>query len=145
MLIDNILMNDNAQPQTILQTRETIAFSWWTTLPLYSPDVAPSDNNLFDQMKEGLRGKHYDSDEEEKNAVIKWLKKQSTEFYKARIYALIQRWNNAIERNGDSVEKSGYDLQRKSLILMYKRHFDVERHDSSVYTFTFLYQQLFMS
>ena len=56
-------------------------------------------------MKESLRGKHYASDEEVKTAVMKWLKGQSIEFYKAEIHALIQRWNIAIERNGDYVEK----------------------------------------
>ena len=50
-------------------------------------------------MKEGLRGKHYTNDEEVENTVIKkWLKEQSKEFYEARIHALIQRWNIAIEK-----------------------------------------------
>ena len=56
-------------------------------------------------MKEGLRGKHYGSDEEVKTKVMKWLKERSTEFYEAWIHALIQRWNIAVERNGDNVEK----------------------------------------
>ena len=56
-------------------------------------------------MKEGLRDKHYASNEEVKTAVKKWHKEQSTEFYEAGIHALIQRWNIAIERNGDYVEK----------------------------------------
>ena len=57
-------------------------------------------------MKEGLRGKHYASDEEVKTALTrKWLKEQPTEFNEAGIYALIRRWNIAIERNDDYVEK----------------------------------------
>ena len=56
-------------------------------------------------MKEGLRGKHYASDEEVKTAVMQWLKKQSTEFYEAGIHALFRRWNIANESNGDYVEK----------------------------------------
>ena len=44
-------------------------------------------------------------DEEEKTAVMKWLKKKSTEFCNAEIHAFIWMWNNAIERNGDYVEK----------------------------------------
>ena len=35
---------------------------------------------------------------------MKWLKEQSTEFYEARIHALIQKWNIAIERNSDCWE-----------------------------------------
>ena len=53
-------------------------------------------------MKDGLRGKHY---EEVKTAVMKLLEEQSKEFYNAVIIALIWRWNIAIERNGDYVEK----------------------------------------
>ena len=70
-------------------------------------------------MKEGLRGKHYASNEEVKIAVIKWLKEQSTEFYEARIHALIQKWNIVIERNGDYVKKQRCDPRRTSFILMY--------------------------
>ena len=56
-------------------------------------------------MKEGFGGKHYASDEEVQAAVKKWLKEQSTEFYKAGIHALIRRWEFAIKRNDDYVEK----------------------------------------
>ena len=43
--------------------------------------------------------------EELKTAVVKWLKEQWTELYKAGIHALIWRRNIAIERYGDYVEK----------------------------------------
>ena len=56
-------------------------------------------------MKEGFRGKHYASDEEVKTAVKKWLEEQSPECCEAGIHALIRRWNIAIERNGDYIEK----------------------------------------
>ena len=46
-------------------------------------------------MKEGLRGKHYASDEEVKTVVIKWLKE----------HVHIWSWNIAIERNGNYVKK----------------------------------------
>ena len=36
---------------------------------------------------------------------MKCLKKQSTEFNEAGVYALIQKWNIAIVRNVDYVEK----------------------------------------
>ena len=56
-------------------------------------------------MKVGLRGKYYSNDEKVESVVKQWLKEQSTEFYGAVIHALIRRWNIAIERNGDYVEK----------------------------------------
>ena len=42
----------------------------------YLPDLAPSDYQLFSPMKEGLRGKHYDSNKEVKIAVMKWFNSQ---------------------------------------------------------------------
>ena len=68
-------------------------------------DLAPSDYHLFIRMKEGLWGKHYASDEKAKTAAMKWLKKQSTGFYKVEIHVLIQKCNIATERNNDYVEK----------------------------------------
>ena len=56
-------------------------------------------------MKEGLGGKHDSSDKKVKSVVKKWLKEQSTEFYGAGIHALIRRWNIAIEKNAEYVEK----------------------------------------
>ena len=56
-------------------------------------------------MKEDLRGKHYASDVEVKTAGIEWLKEEQIEFYEAGIHVFIQRWNIAIERKSDYVEK----------------------------------------
>ena len=39
-------------------------------------------------MKEGLKGKHYASDEEVKTAMVKGHKELSMEFYEARTHAL---------------------------------------------------------
>ncbi|GFR58028.1 histone-lysine N-methyltransferase SETMAR [Elysia marginata] len=92
---------------TQASTRETIVSFWWAT-PLhlsYSPDLAPSDYHLFDPMKQGLRGKHYRNDEEAKNAVKTWQQEQPIQFYDAGIHALVKRWNVALERGGDYVEK----------------------------------------
>ena len=67
-----------------------------------TPGLARSDYFLFGPMKESLTDKYYVGDEEVKTTVIKWLKKQSTEFYKAEIHALFRGWNIATERNGDN-------------------------------------------
>ena len=106
--IDNVLLlHNNARPHTSTRTREKITSFGWTTLPHppYSPDLALSDYHLFGTMKESLKGKRYSSDEEVKSLVKKWLKEQSTELYGAGIHALIRRWNIAIERNSDYLEK----------------------------------------
>ena len=56
-------------------------------------------------MEEVLRGKQYASVKKVKTAAMKWLKVQSTEFYEAGRYALIQRWNINIQSTGDYAEK----------------------------------------
>ena len=40
-----------------------------------------------------------------KTAVMKWLKEKLTEFYQAIIHALIGRWNIAVDRDDDYIEK----------------------------------------
>ncbi|GFR59852.1 histone-lysine N-methyltransferase SETMAR [Elysia marginata] len=67
-----LLLHDNARTHTSIRTRETISSFGWTTLPhpSHSPDLAPSDFHLFDPMKQGLRGKHYENDKEAKSAVM---------------------------------------------------------------------------
>ena len=73
--------------------------------PPYSPYLAPADYHLSGAMKEGLRSKHHAIDKEMKTTEMKWLKEQSTEFWKAGTHAFLWRWNIAIKRNGDYVEK----------------------------------------
>ena len=115
-------MCDNARPQTHVSGQEKQSAHLRRQIlphPSYSPDLVPSDNHLFDSTKEGLRVKHFAGDKEVKTAVMKSFKEQSTEFYEADIHALTRKWNIAIERNHDYVEKLGYDPQRTSCILMY--------------------------
>ena len=101
------LQHNNARPQTSIKTRNAITSFRWTTVPhpLYSPDLAPSNYPLFGAMKEELKGKHYANDEEVKTAARNWLRSQPSEFYKAEIHALIQRWKTAVEKDDDYVEK----------------------------------------
>jgi hypothetical protein len=44
--------------------------------PPYSPDLAPSDFHLFWPLKDALRGRHFKSNEEEKEVVHDWLVQQ---------------------------------------------------------------------
>jgi transposase len=49
--------------------------------PPYSPDLAPSDFHLFWPLKDALRGRHFRSDEEVKEAVHDWLEQQPKDFF----------------------------------------------------------------
>ena len=101
------LQYDNTRPHASIKTRKAITSFGWTTVPHppYSPDLAPSDYHLFGPMKEELRGKHYTRDQAVKTAARNWLCSQSSEFYQARIHALILRWKTAVEKDGYYVEK----------------------------------------
>ena len=78
-------------------------------------------------MNNGFRGKHYARDEEVKTAMMKWLKEQSTEFYKEEIHVLIRKWNIAIEsreivtllRSKDGIHILG--LKKKALLFTHPR------------------------
>ena len=65
--MENVILHDNAWPDTRIKTREKIASFEWITLLYspYSPDLAPSAYHLPDPIKEGLKGKLYASE-------VKW-------------------------------------------------------------------------
>ena len=102
-----LLQYENARPHTSLKTREVISSFTWTTIlhPPYSPDLAPSDFHLFGPLKESLRGRHFSSDKEVKTAVRKWLKTQPVEFYNEEICPLVKKWEKAVQKEGDYIEK----------------------------------------
>ena len=73
--------------------------------PPYSPDLAPSDNYLFADLKRMLKGKRYSSDEEvivETNANFEAKNKL---FYKKGIEMLEKRWTDCIGMEGDFVDE----------------------------------------
>jgi len=44
--------------------------------PPYSPDLAPSDLHFFPHLKRDLKGTHFTSDDEVKQAVTSWINKE---------------------------------------------------------------------
>ena len=56
---DILLQYDNAKPHTSAATLDATAHLGFTVLPhpAYSPDLAPSDFQLFSKVKEELRSK----------------------------------------------------------------------------------------
>lgn len=102
-----LLQHDNARPHTAHATVEAIHNLNFTVLPhpAYSPDLAPCDYHLFPKMKESLRGKRYDSNDDVMNTVRTWLRKQSVEFYCDGIQKLVHRWRKCVAVRGTYVEK----------------------------------------
>lgn len=99
--------HDNARPHTARATVELLAQFGWNILthPPYSPDLAPSDYHLFPELKSHLGGTHFQSDDELKNEVERYLRNVAGEFYDKGIQKMPQRMQKCIDRNGDYVEK----------------------------------------
>jgi len=102
-----LLQHDNARPHTARSTVATIQDLSFKCLPhpLYSPDLAPSDFDVFGPFKEAMGGKSFRSDEEVQQAVHEWLHSQPKDFFSRGINELPKRWITCMERNGYYVEK----------------------------------------
>jgi histone-lysine N-methyltransferase SETMAR len=102
-----LLHHDNARPHTSLRIREAITKLQWTVLsqPPYSPDLAPSDYHLFDLLKDAIRGKKFEDDEEVITEVKRWLRQRPAQWYREGTQALASPWRKAKDLEGDYVEK----------------------------------------
>ena len=73
--------------------------------PAYSPDLVPSDFQLFLHLKEFLGGKRFDDDDDLKGAVQKWKTSQATAYYEEGIQKLVPRYDKCLNNGGEYVEK----------------------------------------
>ena len=76
-------------------------------LPVYSPDLAPSDFFLFPNLKKDIRGLHFRSDEEVVTATEEWVNGKDPDFFSSRLMALEHRWSKCITLEGNYIERSG--------------------------------------
>ena len=72
--------------------------------PLYSPDLAPNDNQLFTDLKRMLQGKSFDSNEEVISETGAYFEAKDKSFNKKVIELLKKRWNQCITLEGDYVD-----------------------------------------
>lgn len=102
-----LLLQDNAPPHTAQLSVTTASQSGFELLhhPAYSPDLAPSDFYLFPLLKESLRGKKFENNEDVIGAVESFLDEKDPDFFKEGFLKLHQRWTKYIQNNGDYVEK----------------------------------------
>jgi len=70
----------------------------------YSRDLAPSDFHFFPHLSD-LKGTHFTSDDEVKQAVTSWIKQRTPQFFIDGMRKLVLRWEKCIERQGDYVKK----------------------------------------
>jgi len=102
-----LLVHDNARPHTARATIDVLEMLKFGVLshPPYSPDFAPSDFHFLPHLKKDLKGTHFTSDDEVKQAVLSWIKQRTPEFFIDGMRKLVLRWEKCIERQGDYVEK----------------------------------------
>ena len=93
--IGALLQHDNARPHTARSSVATIQHLSFRCLPhpLYSPDLAPSDFQVFGPLKEAMGSKSFGSDKEVQQAEDEWLHSLPIEFFPRGIHALLKHWN----------------------------------------------------
>jgi histone-lysine N-methyltransferase SETMAR len=102
-----LFLHDNARPHTARATIDALETLKFEVLshPPYSPDLVPSDFHFFPHLRRDLKGTHFTSDDEVKQAVTSWIKQRTPEFFNVGIRKLVLGWEKCIERQGDYVEK----------------------------------------
>jgi len=78
-----LFLHDNALAHRALATQKKLAYLCFQCLdhPPYSPDLAPSDYDLFTRLKKQLKGRHFSSDAEVIAASETWLEGQPSDFF----------------------------------------------------------------
>ncbi|GFW78263.1 uncharacterized protein TNCV_137321 [Trichonephila clavipes] len=72
---------------------------------LCSPDLAPSDSQLFWYLKHSLCWKRFRDDEEGKAAVNPWLSDQVDDFFEEGFQNLVLMYNKCINKLRNYAEK----------------------------------------
>ena len=81
--------------------------------PAYSPDLAPSDYFLFQNLKKDNCGRHFRSNEEVVAAVEEWVGDKDPGFFSSGMMALEHCWSKCIILEGNYIEKEEIDLTQK--------------------------------
>jgi len=75
--------------------------------PPYSPDLAPSNFHFFPHLKRDLKGTHFTSDDEVKQAVTSWIKQRTPEFLIDSMRKLVYVGKNVLN-DKTTVSKNKY-------------------------------------
>jgi histone-lysine N-methyltransferase SETMAR len=101
-----ILLHDNAPSHTAATVKETIEGFQWESLPhpAYSPDLAPSDYHLFSSLERAEKPQHFENENHLQNWLQNFFDEKNTDFYRAGIRALPERWAKCVANNGNYFE-----------------------------------------
>ena len=115
-----LLQEDNARVHICKVAMDAVERNRYELIPhrAYSPDLAPSDFFLFPNLKKGIRGYHFRSDEEVVTAVEEWVNEKALDIFSSGLMALEHRWSKCITLEGNYIEKEEVDLNRKQVRLV---------------------------
>ncbi|GBM03380.1 hypothetical protein AVEN_256920-1 [Araneus ventricosus] len=69
------------------------------------PGLEPSDFHLFGPLKKHVAGRHFRTDAEVQEPVIKWLRDLDPDFFYVGFDRLAYRWHKYFNNHDDYVEK----------------------------------------
>ena len=101
-----LFLHDNAPAHQPLAIQKKLVCQGFQYLnhPTYSPDLAPSDYDLFPGLKKQLKGRHFSPDAEVIAAAETWLDGQPSAFFLSGLQKLEQRVKKCTELRGEYVE-----------------------------------------
>ena len=85
--------------------------------PPYSPNLAPSDYYLSPNLKRRLRGRHFESNEEDEWETEGYFGRFDKSYYLEGIEKLKDRWNRYIELKGEYIEKKNWFLLKRIIFV----------------------------
>ena len=110
-----LLQQDNAKVHTCKVAMDAVVRNGFKLIPhpVYSPDLAPSNFFLFQNLKKDIRGCHFRSNEKVFTAVEGWVKGKDPDLFSSELLALEHRWSKCITLEDNNIEKEEADLKRK--------------------------------
>ena len=110
-----LLQQDNARVHTCKIAMDAVERNGYELIPhpAYSPDLAPSDYFLFQNLKKDIHGRHFRSNEEVVVAVEEWVGDKNPGFFSFGLMAMEHRWSKCIILEGNYIEKDEIDLTQK--------------------------------
>ena len=99
-------LHDNAPAHRTKMTSEKLTNLGWEVLPhpSYSPDLAPTDYQLFRALHNHIANNKFKDDGHIKTTVESFFREKPQSFYANRIKSLHQRWRDVIDIDGDYLE-----------------------------------------
>lgn len=101
------LLHDNARSHVAKVTREKLAKFRWQVMahPPYSPDLSPTDYQLFRELARFLKEKQFDDCGQVRCEVTNFFRSLPPQFFEEGIMDLPRRWETVIDNDGRYILK----------------------------------------